>query len=233
MASRHHGVHPGRFIRLSVSDTGIGIPTDIADRIFEPFFTTKGLGRGTGLGLATVQGIVAQSGGWIEVDTQLGHGSAFHVHLPVAAEPAVPSVEPPAITILGGSEMILLVEDEEQVRHVAVRMLRDLGYAVMELAGPYPALAMDTGALAAVDLLVTDVVMPGLNGLRLDSLLRERSPRLRTLFMSGFAPDAAVRERLDVPGTAFLEKPFARADLARSVRTILDAGPAGEATAQS
>jgi PAS domain S-box-containing protein len=222
VASHHDGVHPGRFIRLSVSDTGIGIATDIADRIFEPFFTTKGLGRGTGLGLATVQGIVAQSGGWIEVDSELGHGSTFHVHLPVAAEPVVSAVEPPAITVLGGSELILLVEDEEQVRHVAVRMLRELGYAVMELAGPYPALAMDTGALATVDLLVTDVVMPGLNGLRLDSLLRERSPRLRTIFMSGFAPDAAVRERLEIPGTTFLEKPFTRADLARSVRTILD-----------
>jgi PAS domain S-box-containing protein len=224
-ASRLHGVHPGRFIRLSVSDTGIGIPTDIADRIFEPFFTTKGLGRGTGLGLATVQGIVAQSGGWIEMDSQPGHGTTFQVHLPVAVEPVAPVVEAPAITVMGGSELILLVEDEEQVRHVAVRMLRDLGYAVMEFSGPYPALALDTGTLGAVDLLVTDVVMPGLNGLRLDSLLRERAPKLRTIFMSGFAPDAAVRERLQVPGTAFIEKPFSRADLARSVRMLLDAGP--------
>ncbi len=224
-AARHHGVSPGRFIRLSVSDTGVGIPPDIAGQIFEPFFTTKGLGRGTGLGLATVQGIVAQSGGWVQVDSKPGAGTTFQVHLPVAAEEASAVAEAPPVAVAGGSEMILLVEDEEQVRNVAGRMLRDLGYVVLELASPHPALALDATTLAAVDLLVTDVVLPGLSGVRLDSVVRQRQPGLRTLFVSGFAPDAALGERLKRPGTAFLEKPFTRTDLARSVRAVLDAAP--------
>jgi CheY-like chemotaxis protein len=195
---------------LSVTDTGTGIEPAVLERIFEPFYTTKDVGLGTGLGLATVHGIVTQSGGHVRVSSDVGHGSTFSVYLPAVAPGAgAASAEaaPSSADRLGGSETILLCEDDESVRRLAVLFLAGAGYTVISCGTPEEALA---AATERVNALVTDIVMPEMSGVEL-----ARRLGLPTLFVSGYS-----EERVE-PGMPFLEKPFDRAGLLRAVRGVL------------
>jgi PAS domain S-box-containing protein len=213
---------PGRYVRLSVSDTGHGMDAATRAKVFEPFFTTKG-GQGSGLGLATVYGVVKQSGGYIWVYSEVGQGTAFKIYLPEFTGPLAetPPVAPPVSP--RGAERILIVEDEAAVRRMAGRALAAQGYAVLEAENGARALEVLAQAEAPVDLVLTDVVMPVLNGRELAERLAAERPRLRVLFMSGYTDDDVVRRGLLDPGAPFLQKPFVAGDLARKVREVLDA----------
>jgi CheY-like chemotaxis protein len=210
-----------------VSDTGTGIPAVIRDRVFEPFFTTKGAGKGSGLGLSMVYGFVKQSNGHVNIYSEVGHGTTVRLYLPrcEAAERAVADVAP--IAVQGGTETILVVEDDALVRNYVVAQLASLGYRTLSAASGAEALALvDQGA--EFDLLFTDVIMPGMNGRQLvQELTRRRSP-LRVLYTSGYTQHVIVTHgRLD-PGVALLAKPYRKADLAQKIREVL--GPAPRAS---
>jgi two-component system cell cycle sensor histidine kinase/response regulator CckA len=210
---------PGRYVLLTVSDTGIGMTAEVKGRIFEPFFTTKAPGKGTGLGLATVYGIVQQSGGHVEVDSEPNRGSTFRVYLPVTAEAVRAKSDPDSRPAPQGAETLLLVEDEESVRALAARVLRDLGYTVLVAANGAEALAVGEPYEGTIHLLITDLVLPRLGGRELADRLCAHRPGLRVLFLSGYTPDTAPR----LPGVHFLQKPFSPPELARKVRKALDA----------
>ncbi len=203
---------------LRVADTGCGIDGAVMAHLFEPFFTTKEEGKGTGLGLATVYGIVHQSGGHLEVESAPGEGASFAVYLPRTHEPAAP---PSAATaaVGRGDETILVVEDEVLIRSLAREILAGQGYAVLEAGGADEALRRAAEHPGPIHLLLTDVVMPGRSGVELAKDLLARRPGLRVVYMSGYA-DRAVQA--DVPGVAFVQKPFDPALLARRVRATLD-----------
>ncbi len=217
---------PGRYFRLRVSDTGAGIPPEALPHLFEPFFTTKEPGKGTGLGLATVFGIVRQHGGWIEVESASGQGARFDVHLPAAdpkPTPAGPVTEeaPPA----GGGETLLLVEDEPELRRITRAALERAGYRVIEAADGQEALGLWERERDAIDLLLTDLVLPGpLGGRALAARLRARSPGLKVLLTSGYSAELADSEHTLAPWEAFLQKPAASRDLLAAVRNALDGG---------
>jgi CheY-like chemotaxis protein len=207
---------------LAVSDTGTGIPREIQAQIFEPFFTTKEQGKGTGLGLATVYGIVKQSGGYIEVDSEPGQGTTFRIYLPrlEAAVTVDRSVHPAAAA--GGTETILLVEDEEGVRELARDILRASGYTVLEARNGAEALLLFERHQGPLDMLLTDVVMPRMSGRELAERLAPLRPELSVLYMSGYTDDAVIRHGVLAAGTAFLQKPFTPAALVLRVRETLD-----------
>jgi CheY-like chemotaxis protein len=217
------GLSPGRYVLTAVTDTGCGMPAEVKARVFEPFFTTKGVGRGTGLGLSTVFGIVKQSGGHVDVYSEVGVGTTFKVYLPAvaAAEPPDPVPDPRAPR---GDEAVLLVEDQPEVRRLAVAALQAQGYAVAEAADGEAALAWVERVRPQLDLLVTDVVMPGMGGRLLAGRLGALYPGLRVLYTSGYTDDAVVRHGLIQEEVAFLPKPFTPYSLARKVREVLDAG---------
>ncbi len=218
------GTPAGPRARLAVSDTGQGMDAKTRQHLFEPFFTTKRLGRGTGLGLASVHGIVAQSGGQIVVDSLPGRGTTFEIYLPAIPAPASVAVAGTAAASRPrGTETILLVEDEEGVRELARDILRDCGYTVLEAPGPEEALALAAGAGAPVHLLLTDVIMTAMNGKALADRLTRARPGLRVLYMSGYTDDALADHGVLEPGIAFIEKPFTAAGLATKVRQVLDA----------
>jgi len=217
----HPDVPRGSVVMISVSDTGQGMDAEVRKHIFEPFFTTKELGRGTGLGLATVYGIVKQSGGHVEVDTAPGRGTTFHIFLP-AVEAPPPAPAPSLDAVVGGSETVLLVEDEAALRSLAQEILRDQGYKVMAAGSGPEALAIAGSHPAAIDLLVTDVVMPGMDGRELADRLLPIHPETRCLFMSGYTDDAIVRRGVREEGMPFLQKPFTIDALALKVREVLD-----------
>jgi two-component system, cell cycle sensor histidine kinase and response regulator CckA len=213
---------PGRYVRLTVSDTGSGIADEVKPRIFEPFFTTKERGKGTGLGLATVYGIVKQAGGHVSLDSRVGVGTTFAVLLPAVAPPD-------ARTGLGkigvaprGTETVLLAEDEDVVRRLARLALEMQGYAVLEVSSGADALRAAEGHAGPIHLLVTDVVMPDLGGRELANAVRARRQGVKVLFMSGYTDDAVVRYGVSEDGDAFLQKPFTPLVLARKVRAVLD-----------
>ena len=223
-AGARPGLAPGHYVSLVVEDTGTGIDAAALPRLFEPFFTTKAPGKGTGLGLATVHGIVEQSGGAIGVESTPGVVTRFTVLLPRRPEPAGASEPaPPAMTLPTGHETVLLVEDEAPVRAVVRRLLTRLGYTVREAATGREALQMVAECDEPIDLVLTDVVMPGQNGRVLAEQLAEQRPGLRVLFMSGYTDDEIVRRGLLQPGAALLAKPFTIEALATTVRTLLDA----------
>jgi PAS domain S-box-containing protein len=223
-ASLHASVIPGRYVMLAVSDTGEGMDPETCTRVFEPFFTTKEKGRGTGLGLSTVYGIVKQSGGHIVAYGHEGQGTTFKVYLPVVDErpsvprrPSLPPSEQP-----GGSETILVVEDEETVRRLVVRILEHKGYCVLEAPSGPEALELVASARPDVQLLLTDVVMPGMSGRQLADRLTAELDGLRVLYMSGYTDDAIVDHGLLEKGIAYISKPFSTRALAQKVREVLD-----------
>ena len=215
------GPPAGRYALLSVRDTGEGMDEFTQARIFEPFFTTKEQGRGTGLGLSTVYGIVQNAGGHIRVYSKPGEGATFRVYLPLVSAAVETQQAGAAAKLPGGSETILLVEDEDAVRALTARVLRRLGYTVVEARHGRDAIARAASHPERIDLLVTDVVLPEMSGGRVADALRARQPGLPVVFMSGYTDDEIVRADLDKPGTSFLQKPFTAAELASRVREVL------------
>jgi len=221
-AATHPEVSPGQYVQLAVSDTGEGIPAEVLPHIFEPFFTTKGVGEGTGLGLATVYGIVKQSGGHIWVYSEPGHGTTFKVYLPRAESAPTAVAQPEPSPIARGSERLLVVEDEDAVRRVLVRSLEGAGYTVQAMGSPVEALAWARAAKGAFELLLTDVVMPGMSGKELASTLSTEFPHLKVLFMSGYTQNAIVHRGALDQGVELLAKPFSPGALRDRVRELLD-----------
>jgi PAS domain S-box-containing protein len=223
-ADGHPVVNPGRYVKLAVSDTGIGMDAETKSHIFEPFFTTKEKGKGTGLGLATVYGIVKQSGGYVWVSSEPGRGTTFKIYLP-RVEEAGESVQFPEAAghPIAASETILLVEDEEAVRALAARILQRLGYKVLESTSPEDALRISERHTDPIHLLVTDVVLPRMSGPKIAEHLTFLRPNMKVLYMSGYTDDTIVRSGVLEGTKAFLQKPFTPATLARKVREVLDA----------
>jgi len=213
----------GHYVRISVSDTGSGMSREVQEKAFDPFFTTKEPGQGTGLGLSQVYGFVRQSGGHVKIYSAVGEGTIVKIHLPRAhaVTGTLKESDAPAV-VSQGSEAILVVEDEADVRSYLVETLRDLNYRVREASDGSEALALfDTDPLR-VDLLLTDIVMPGMNGRQLADELRRRQPELKVLFMTGYSRDAVVHQgRLD-SGVSLLQKPLSQSLLAAKIRDSLD-----------
>ena len=218
---REHGAEPGEYAVLVVSDTGVGMTPEVQSRIFEPFFTTKEASRGTGLGLATVFGVVRQHGGLVRVYSELGVGTSFRVYLPLV-NAAVSSTAGSVREDARGTEAVLVVEDDDSVRRLACRVLRKAGYRVEEYSSPDAAIEAFDSLPVSPQLLLTDVVMPGTNGRALYETLRERAPSLRVLYMSGYSGDVISHHGVLEPGVALIEKPFAAKELVARVRAGLD-----------
>jgi two-component system cell cycle sensor histidine kinase/response regulator CckA len=222
-ALRHLRLAPGSYVRLAISDTGVGMDKETLNRIFEPFFTTKEQGKGTGLGLATVYGIVSQSGGSILVYSEPGWGTTFKIYLPQIKEVSQPSpVSLPQEHPSRRGETILLVEDEPGVRNLVRDTLKEDGYIVLEANNSAEALLLSEQHPGPIHLLFTDVVMPGLSGRQLAERLLPQRPGLKILYMSGYTDDAIVRHGVLEPGVVFLHKPFTPQILTRKVREVLD-----------
>ena len=220
---QHMGAAAGEYVMLAISDTGLGMTDEVKEHLFEPFFTTKGLGKGTGLGLATMYGIVKQHQGHIWVYSEPGLGSTFKIYLPrVEEELATLSRADEAATLPRGSETVLVVEDEPAVRGVAVRVLSGLGYRVLEASHGAEALQVAATCGQAIHLLLTDVVMPEMNGKALSEQLTVLYPGLKVLFVSGYTDETIAHRGVLDEGVAFLQKPFTPARLARKVREVLD-----------
>jgi PAS domain S-box-containing protein len=212
---------PGDYVLLSVTDTGTGISRDVLGRIFEPFFTTKEVGKGTGLGLATVYGIVKQSGGYVWVDSEVGRGSCFTIYLPRVKRAVAPDLPAKAEACPRGDETILVAEDEDALREATCTYLRSFGYTVIAASSGQHALAMASAYEGTIDLLLTDLVMPGTGGEKLAQALGKLRPGLKTIFMSGYSDEAALRHGFQEQGAAFLQKPFSLSTLARKLRDTL------------
>ena len=221
--SRRGAGRPGRWVRLTVTDDGCGMDAEVISHVFEPFFTTKQVGRGTGLGLASVHGIVEQNGGFLDVESEAGRGSSFHVYLP-RLEGTEPRAGNPAVraTPHGAGETLLLVEDEPALLGLVQRMLEGLGYRVLAALCGEEALEVAAENGSEIRLLVTDVVMPGMNGRELCEGLLATIPGLRCLFVSGHPADVLADRGLAGEGIRLLTKPFTAHELAVQVREALD-----------
>jgi PAS domain S-box-containing protein len=224
-AQKHVDAVAGAYVRLTISDTGVGVDKDAMVHIFEPFFTTKEPGRGTGLGLSMVYGIVKQSQGHITVYSEVGHGTTFKIYLPRCDQPLPDLTEPPPLPTVaaGGTATILLVEDEASVRDVVSRMLEQVGYRILAAADPEEALYFSREHQGPIHLLFTDVVMPGMSGRQLANLILAQRPGLKVLFMSGYTEDAIFHHGVLDLGISFINKPFKYDSLVKKVREVLDA----------
>jgi PAS domain S-box-containing protein len=221
--ARHPYVRPGRFVMLAVSDTGHGMTEEVRRQIFEPFFTTKPKGTGTGLGLATIYGVVKQAEGSIEVYSEIGKGTTFKIYIPrVEGEAAKPRESDLPMEKLVGSETVLLVEDEEIVRKLCVRILESFEYKVMQASNGDEAIALAWSFGERIDLLMTDVVMPGMHGRELANRLTRIHPEMKVLFTSGYTDDAIVHHGVLDEGVSFIGKPYSPWALAKKVREVLD-----------
>lgn len=218
----HPEAEMGSYVRLSISDTGEGMDNETQSRVFEPFFTTKQLGKGTGIGLATVYGIVKQSGGWIWVSSEVGVGTTFRIHFKASAAAAT-TISRTADTIRTGNETILFVEDQPGVREVGEVMLARSGYTVLTAADGFEAIQVAEGHHGPIHLLLTDVVMPGMNGRDLAEQIGKTRPDTRVLYSSGFTDHTIVRDGVLKPGLWFIEKPFTLESITTKVRQVLDA----------
>ncbi len=223
-AADHYPARAGPFVMLAVSDTGIGMSEETQVHMFEPFFTTKEKGKGTGLGLATVYGIIKQSGGFIWVYSEVGHGTTFKLYLPRVEELAERASQPAQAPARAarGTETVLVVEDEAPVRSVARQVLERHGYTVLEAPSAEAALDIVARYSGTIHLLLTDVVMPGLNGRELANRLAGLRPDAKVIFMSGYTDDAVTRHGVLEPGSAYVQKPFTPDAIARKVREVLD-----------
>lgn len=218
-ADTRPGLHPGDYVMLAVSDTGHGMDTETLSHIFEPFYTTKDPGKGTGLGLATVYGIIRQSGGRIWVYSEPGKGTTFRVYLPAEksdAEPAAGQAE--VREVVGGTETILLVEDEADLREIARVFLSRYGYRVLDASSTDAALSMARDFEGSIDLMLTDVIMPGMSGRQLADKVARLRPSMKIVYMTGYTDDMVVHRRILEPGIAVLQKPFTRQQLGAKVR---------------
>jgi CheY-like chemotaxis protein len=222
-AEATHGV--SGFVRLSVSDDGHGMEPDVLEHAFEPFYTTKGSGRGTGLGLATVYGIVTQNGGFVDARSQVGVGSVMNAYLPrVEGEVTRDSGAQSRDAVRSQGETVLLVEDEPAILAMAERALKSLGYAVLASGDPEGAIALAEAHRGRIDLLITDVIMPGMNGQDLAVRVKRLRPRAGCLFMSGYTADVISSDGVIPTDTHFIQKPFSVAALAAKVREVLGSG---------
>jgi CheY-like chemotaxis protein len=216
-------VKPGKYVMLAVSDTGVGIDAEAQTHIFEPFYTTKGAGRGTGLGLSTVYGIVKQSGGYIWVYSEVGRGTTFKLYLPCVSGGVIPDSAGMKNNKAGhGTETILLVEDEDAVRELARTVLESHGYSVIEAVSAEEAQALAAKRGGKIDLLLTDVVMPAMSGRDLARRISAQSPQTRVLYMSGYTDNVIAQGGVLEAGMSFLQKPFSPRALAAKVREVLD-----------
>jgi two-component system cell cycle sensor histidine kinase/response regulator CckA len=214
-------IQSGPYVLLSITDNGCGMDKETQLRIFEPFFTTKEKGKGTGLGLSTVYGIVKQSGGYIFATSEIGRGTTFRIYLPRVEDAIEPLVPARPMQTVGGSETVLLVEDESSVRQLVRETLQAGGYKVLEAEDGEVALKVASGHDGPIDILITDVVMPGMSGQELSRRLCISDPELKVLYLSGYTEDSIIREGALEAGTAFLQKPFTLQTLSRKVREVL------------
>jgi two-component system cell cycle sensor histidine kinase/response regulator CckA len=221
--SRDLELAPGRYATLKVMDSGHGMDAVTLSHIFEPFFTTKPMGKGTGLGLATVYGIVKQSGGSIQVESEVGRGTTFHIYLP-ASEGSTRQQQRPVVneTVAGGTETILIAEDEPDLRELARIFLEGYGYTVLEAASAEQAVQTADAFAGPIDLLLTDVIMPGMSGRQLAENIMGKRPQTRIVYMTGYTDDMVVQHKVLEPGVKLLQKPFSRDELGLKVRSTLD-----------
>ncbi|MCA1795564.1 MAG: response regulator [Desulfobacteraceae bacterium] len=223
---QHSDFIPGDFVLLAVSDNGCGMDKDTLDNLYEPFFTTKEVGKGTGLGLATIYGIVKQNKGFISVYSEPGQGSTFKIYLPrLVAKEDAEKVVPEKKAVSGGTETILLVEDEPTILRMTRMMLERKGYTVISAATPAEAIEKAKNHSAVIDLLMTDVVMPQMNGRDLAGQITALYPDIGLLFMSGYTSNVIAHQGVLDDGVAFIQKPFSMADMTMKVRDVLDTAP--------
>jgi CheY-like chemotaxis protein len=225
-ARSHADVKPGHYVMFSVSDTGVGMTPEVRERIFEPFFTTKEKGKGTGLGLSTTYGIVKQSEGHIWVYSVQGKGTAFKIYLPRVNEP-LEEIRKEVLKeeLPRGNETILIVEDEEEVRKLATKILERQGYRILETFNGDDALLSCERCKSPIHLMLTDIVMPRMSGSELAKLLKPLYPEIKILYMSGYTDNAIVRHGVLEKGVNYIQKPFTMEGLARKVREVLDKDP--------
>jgi two-component system, cell cycle sensor histidine kinase and response regulator CckA len=216
------GSQPGQYVLMAVSDNGIGMSPETMEHAFEPFFTTKERGKGTGIGLAMVYGIVQQNGGFVSLDSELGSGSTFKVYLPRMAGEADATEEPASPMAPAGAGTILLVEDDELVRQVTTAALESIGYTPLVATSPEEALQLCAQAGAEIQLMLTDVVMPGMTGAELRDQARAILPQLKTLFMSGYTSNIIAEHGVLKKGVHFIQKPFSVDELRKKVAETLN-----------
>jgi len=220
---RHLGAVPGNYVLLTVADSGLGMERETVQHIFEPFFTTKEIGKGTGLGLASVYGIVKSHGGYILCESELGQGTAFKIYLPAVPEPEARVERGTGETSLkGGSETILVVDDEAAVRELAVQILQRQGYQVIAADSGEAALEFFRTRPSGVDLVILDLGMPGLGGFNCLRGLLKIDPSVRVLIASGYSVTGSVQECLETGAAGYIGKPYRLKDLLKKVRTVLD-----------
>jgi nitrogen-specific signal transduction histidine kinase/ActR/RegA family two-component response regulator len=218
------GFEPGDYVLIEVTDTGVGMDDETRERIFDPFFTTKEVGKGTGLGLSTVYGLVRQSRGAVDVVSSPGHGATFLIYLPATTDPASAesAEDEKSVEDLGGVETVLVVEDDEAVRRLSRQMLENHGYRVLEVESAHHALELCREQGDTIDLVLSDVVMPGLSGRQLCEALWNQYPHIKVVLTSGYEPSAGRKAAQGPDDVPFLQKPFTAEDLLRSVREVLD-----------